>query len=290
MRRGLPVLGDDAFCDMLEGEDIPNEQARPNSVTVKLANIRYHNEVAEDYEGSCSAFHVYRSACQRRIADTLSKAAARSSGVLLDVCCGTGNVMDKARPYFQHILGVDISLNMLRLAQKKGLPVLAADAFNLPLREESVDCVTAFSALHHLYDYSSVIKDMARVLKPGGTLYTDWDPNRKARSGWLFPAVVAAWKMMSRLGTEKGSTETGFQSMAEFHHFSETGINSALIEETLRAEGFRQARLIYHPNPASFDSQAWGLYGFIGAALKCLSFVRPTRENAMPWLAILAVK
>ena len=47
-----------------------------------------------------------------------------------------------------------------------------------PVRGRHFDLVTAYSVLHHLADHRPVLAEAARVLRPGGVLYVDLEPNR----------------------------------------------------------------------------------------------------------------
>jgi ubiquinone/menaquinone biosynthesis C-methylase UbiE len=51
-------------------------------------------------------------------------------------------------------------------------------AESLPFGDGMFDLVTAYSVLHHLADHRPVLAEAARVLRPGGMLYVDLEPNR----------------------------------------------------------------------------------------------------------------
>jgi SAM-dependent methyltransferase len=93
---------------------------------------------------------------------------------VLDVGCGTGRWL---RRYLQQQLrpiGLDATQNMLRLAVAGGLtcPVVAAQAQRLPFRNGSFELVSAITVVQHISsrDQHDVLKEMARVLRPGGHL------------------------------------------------------------------------------------------------------------------------
>jgi SAM-dependent methyltransferase len=55
------------------------------------------------------------------------------------------------------------------VARERGLPVLRADATQLPLADASLDLVVAFDVLEHLTDDDGCVREVHRVLRPGGT-------------------------------------------------------------------------------------------------------------------------
>lgn len=90
---------------------------------------------------------------------------------VLDVGCNSGEFMlllrDKKRCIVQ---GVDISEPMVNKANDKGLDVRLADAEALPWPDGWFDVVTCMEVLVHLHDPAKALKEMRRVLKPGGVL------------------------------------------------------------------------------------------------------------------------
>lgn len=97
----------------------------------------------------------------------------------LDVCCGTGDfalalrrrVGDSGR-----VVATDFSGPMLEIARKKsgdagaGIEVVQANTLDLPFERGSFDAVTVGFGLRNLADLDRGLKEMARVLKPGGRL------------------------------------------------------------------------------------------------------------------------
>jgi demethylmenaquinone methyltransferase/2-methoxy-6-polyprenyl-1,4-benzoquinol methylase len=93
--------------------------------------------------------------------------------VVADVCAGTG---DFAFPLYRRIgpkgrvLGVDFCLPMLKVSRRKGAPMVPVlgDACALPLRSLSVDAVTVGWGLRNVADLKGALREIFRVLKPGG--------------------------------------------------------------------------------------------------------------------------
>ncbi|HEX2036497.1 MAG TPA: class I SAM-dependent methyltransferase [Chloroflexota bacterium] len=94
--------------------------------------------------------------------------------VILDAGCGPGTYHRALAPTGARILACDLSAGMLaaalRQAAQFGLPVVAvqADAQSLPLLDASCTRVLAAHMLYHVPDRVRALREMRRVLKPGG--------------------------------------------------------------------------------------------------------------------------
>lgn len=92
---------------------------------------------------------------------------------VLDVATGTGDLaleIQDACPGSE-IIGSDFCAEMLAHASKRGLAkTLVADALALPFGEAEFDVVTVAFGLRNMADYAKAIREMRRVLKPGGHL------------------------------------------------------------------------------------------------------------------------
>lgn len=89
----------------------------------------------------------------------------RAGSTLLDVCCGTGKLAELARQSGVVASGTDFSFVALR---QSTAPTAVADALSLPFASNSVDYVVCLGSLEHLVEMSMGVREMARVVKPGG--------------------------------------------------------------------------------------------------------------------------
>ena len=89
------------------------------------------------------------------------------SGFTLEVGCGTGRLMEKIRER-RHLLGVDISINMLSVARRKGFEVVLADAESLPFRSEIFDTIISGFGSLSCTDLMKTLEEIRRILRPGG--------------------------------------------------------------------------------------------------------------------------
>jgi ubiquinone/menaquinone biosynthesis C-methylase UbiE len=88
-----------------------------------------------------------------------------AEGKVLDIGCGTGFHMSHDG---LNTTGIDISDRMLAVAKNNGFNVKKARAEQIPFSDKSFDTVFCFFAVLNMCDSSKAVKEMARVLKPGG--------------------------------------------------------------------------------------------------------------------------
>lgn len=94
-------------------------------------------------------------------------AAGRTNLSVLDCGCGTGhNLRQLAR--YGATFGVDLTAAGLEIARQAGRPLARADAMRLPFRSGVFDLVTSFDMLQCVPHDAGVVREIARVLKPGG--------------------------------------------------------------------------------------------------------------------------
>jgi SAM-dependent methyltransferase len=94
-----------------------------------------------------------------------------AGGRTLEIGVGTGLVAAAFRQRGRDVVGIDISVEMLRRAHDRlGARVALADAERLPVRTGSVDNAYAVWVFHLVRDAAAVLREAARVLRPGGRL------------------------------------------------------------------------------------------------------------------------
>ena len=112
---------------------------------------------------------------RRRVAGELRGDVEAGEARVLDVACGTG---DLALTLFEStdalVVGTDFCRPMLELAAQKALkleaaiPFVEGDALSLPFRDDSFDGVTIAFGLRNLSSTDGGLRELLRVLKPGG--------------------------------------------------------------------------------------------------------------------------
>jgi SAM-dependent methyltransferase len=139
--------------------------------TFKSLEHQGWNERAATYDTYTARFTSYG------IEPLLDTARIAAGQRVLDVCCGTGLVAQAARVRGARVSGIDISADMIALAEAKNLACefQIGDAEVLPFPEQTFDRVVCNFGLFHLAEPDRAIAEAARVLRPGGIYaFTTW--------------------------------------------------------------------------------------------------------------------
>lgn len=106
-----------------------------------------------------------------------SELGLRPGGRVLDAGCGTGRALPALREAVGPsgvVLGIDLTPAMLEAATQAGRDregqVLLADVTRLPVRDASLDAVFGAGLISHLPDPAQNLRELRRVVRPGGTL------------------------------------------------------------------------------------------------------------------------
>ena len=102
-------------------------------------------------------------------------AALQRGERLLDVACGTGDLVFEAAPHVARAVGLDVTLRMVQLARKRETPAravgfIAGDMTALPFTDAAFDVVTSGYGLRNVADLRLALDQIRRVLAPGGRL------------------------------------------------------------------------------------------------------------------------
>lgn len=144
---------------------------------VKSKEQRVHEvfqKISNDYDKMNSVISFQQHTKWRE--DTMKRMQVQEGKAALDVCCGTADwtiALGNAIGENGKVVGLDFSENMLSVGQEKVKPydqiqLIHGNAMELPFEDNSFDYVTIGFGLRNVPDYMQVLKEMNRVLKPGG--------------------------------------------------------------------------------------------------------------------------
>jgi ubiquinone/menaquinone biosynthesis C-methylase UbiE len=213
----------------------------------KLANVLYHDWEASTYDAKWSISYDERCISYARdrfkhVAGTVGWPYAKA----LELGCGTGffllnlkqaGVLDEG-----HV--TDISPGMVeaakRNAQALGFDVMGrvADAESIPYADNTFDLVVGHAVLHHIPDVELAMREVLRVLKPGGrfvfagepTQNGDWIARRLSRMTWWsatrlthLPWLRERWSR-PRTELETSSQAAALEAVVDLHTFDPDGL------------------------------------------------------------------
>ena len=129
------------------------------------------------------------------------------TGKVLDLGCGTGihskNLSKNGFEMYASDLSVDVIMKARKKHAGKKIKFLVSDAEKIPFDAGTFDYVFCGAVLHHLPDRNRTIKEIRRVLKTGGKVFS-FDPNR--RNPYTFLCQNILNKVFDVVGLSKNET------------------------------------------------------------------------------------
>ncbi len=153
----------------------------------------------------------------------------------LEVGCGDGWYSARLHPR----IGVDISFNSVKKFEGLRTRLMVADVENLPFADNSFDVVYGFSILHHLENIGRGLKEINRVLKPGGCLAFGGENSALCPMNYVFPVLYGNWhieKGFRRISPAKVAALLGDAGFTDYRQrtggFAVYGINETVMKLT----------------------------------------------------------
>jgi len=158
--------------------------------------------------------------------------AIGASDTIVDLGCGTGDLLPLLKTKSVHVIGVEKSVKMLEEARKHyelnrdGIDLRIGELEHLPLRDEEAEIALTNLVLHHLSEPKKAIKEVHRILKTGGSfiiidLHVHQDETMRKRYGDL-------WLGFSIDVLENWLKESGFLPQKVEHFNLKNGIKGFL--------------------------------------------------------------
>ncbi|MEO0456440.1 MAG: class I SAM-dependent methyltransferase [Cyanobacteria bacterium P01_A01_bin.114] len=271
-------------------EGIPSGQI-PDTPEIQ-ANSHYfsHPIWAQGYFEACHRDRCFAERWQ-------AAAGSWTDQIVVDIGCGPGNLYATLGGSPKLLIGVDVALGSLKMAQSIGYTPLLADAHQLPLVSGFADLVVVNATLHHCADMTKVLAESARLVRPGGKLIVDHDPQLTA---WDYKGL-GYWLYQIRLGLiyrfflrdlHVADDDRQAALATETHHKPGHGVTQALFDDTLKSLGFLVK--IYPHNNAIGARALAGEYGkpphWRYGVGQILSGINPRAATAALSLMCVAVK
>jgi demethylmenaquinone methyltransferase/2-methoxy-6-polyprenyl-1,4-benzoquinol methylase len=116
--------------------------------------------------------HVMTAGLDRRWRRLAAEAAVERGDAVLDACCGTGDLAIACAQAGGRVTGLDFSERMLERAREKAPSIewVRGDLLALPFPAESFDAATVGFGVRNVADLEAGVRELRRVLRPGGRL------------------------------------------------------------------------------------------------------------------------
>ncbi len=184
--------------------------------------------------------------CRRQVLACLEYAP--HARTLLDVGCSAGYVLEAARSEGLTPTGLDLSQYAVNLCQERGYAAVRGSLSEMPLPDASFDIVTLKHTLEHVEDPLAALREVHRVLRPGGVAFI------------VVPdAHYYKLALMPRRGRSFRPDRRGWQ-----HHVYFDTQNLALaaqktgFEPALAGKALHRTRLVQGPGSAAWEALRYG--------------------------------
>jgi SAM-dependent methyltransferase len=192
----------------------------------------YFETVAGDWE------RIRKSYFDDRVTSIAIEKLLPRNLVLADIGCGTGSLTFELARFARKVIGVDLSVELLRQAtavarerQVRNTEFRLGDALELPLKPGSVDAAFCVMVLHFLSDPELAVSELCRITRAGGrVILLDLIAHGQA---WMREKMAHRW-----LGFEKNAIEAWFRK---------AGVRQVEYEPTGAFAGAKLARNGNHP-------------------------------------------
>ncbi|MCH7788032.1 MAG: methyltransferase domain-containing protein [Acidobacteria bacterium] len=158
---------------------------------------------------------------------------------LLEIGVGTGVIAQPLQTLGHHVIGIDLSREMLSRSRDRVESVVEGDATRLPFASERFDAVVAVWAVHLIGDFDALIDEVDRVMRPGSPLLVvsstpDVEPNDLSDIAFRFGKALGRGRDRSRYLVDR-LTPHGFTHETDVatdeHDFEESPMDRAAMIE-----------------------------------------------------------
>jgi ubiquinone/menaquinone biosynthesis C-methylase UbiE len=155
----------------------------------------------------------------------IERARIQPGEKVLDLGCGPGDGTTRLASLGALAIGLDYSEGMIEKARKERAiagRLTRGDAGRLPFKDGAFDKVVCTNSFHHYPDHFAALKELRRILRPGGTLVLV-DPRADNIFGWM--AIDVAEKMVFGLDEVRIFTREAWKRMLADAGFSSSRID-----------------------------------------------------------------
>lgn len=175
--------------------------------------------------------------------------AAPTGGDVLDLCCGTGDVVFhilRTDPSL-HVTGVDFCEPMLQTARMRApkeargdARFVEADVMSLPFGDRSFDGATMGFSMRNVVDIDATLREIRRVLRPGAK-FVNLDMSKAPNALWKALFSFYFYRMVPLIGGVVGGSRAAYTYLPQSltHH-----PNAEALRDRFTAAGFKDTGFV----------------------------------------------
>jgi len=137
----------------------------------------WSDELTAMHEAEANSSHPIDLASRRLAVESMRKLADRPGSIVADIGCSSGFLVEDLNKLLPNlsVFGVDFLTGILQkaAARNPGTPFVQFDLRKCPLEDRCVDGVTALNVLEHIDSDLTALKEIHRILKPGGIAHIE---------------------------------------------------------------------------------------------------------------------
>lgn len=171
------------------------------------------------HENTAGDSHFIDLASRRHATSQIAQYSSDTSPVILDIGCSSGFLLADLKTSFPqaYVMGADIVLGpLLNLAKTAPeTPLLHFDLTRCPLPDNSVDIVLLLNVLEHIEDDLLAIRQLFRILKPGGIAVIEVPAGPELYD--IYDELLMHYRRYKLLGLQRLFLDTGFSILRQSH-------------------------------------------------------------------------
>lgn len=169
---------------------------------------------------------------QKKALYYLMKYVGNERGTILEVGCGVGGLLVALELEGFKVIGLDynhencVITNLRGRRYERQVNVLNGSAETLPIKDNSIDVITCYEVLEHVFDPIAMLKEFARILRPEGKIFITV-PNRWAFYDHHYQMYGINWtsrrtsdRIVKMFNRDKAGKASGVQKLSEMHYFT----------------------------------------------------------------------
>ena len=194
----------------LTGRASAEENVRAQIELHRALAPRYVERYAYEYS------RYYQRDWHQAMIEGLPEGATR----VIDLCCGSGFLLNDLQDRYQSVCGLDLSMDMLHVARRfvPDARLLAGNAERMPIRPGSFQAATCKGSLHHTRDHVAFLRYCAAILEEGGTFVISEPCNDNRLLHWLR-------RLMYRRSKHFDTGDEGFRTQQLTELFTAAGFD-----------------------------------------------------------------